>query len=320
LSIASNVGSELFITNYGIQKFDQNSTSKTFSLNQTFEEFSKNCTNLEFANDLNFSLIYSPPERITAVKLYFETNLAVDYGYDTLRDKLKINLFVSPYRNCVIKLTIEQMIRLTWFKNSNQTYDDYYEYLIFLCELNSLKDYNKETIIPNSMRFSFKSEIKFRLRICKILVYRFEDKCGIPDIPIGAEILRSNDERTIEILGPSHGKRYRIIGGNTLKCTFDGNWDKEPPLFEPEIQCNLRNFNSSLYKKIKFLDLEFFNETKVAVINSKVLFQCNNGENSSKIQVSICNENGSWIGDDFNCKLNSKYLKLKNQLINCIFR
>jgi len=320
LSIALNVSSELLIKNYEIQKFDQNSTSKTISLNQTFEEFSKKCTNFEFADDLNFSLIYSPPERITAVKLYFETNLTIDYGYDTLRDKLKINLFVSPYRNCIIKLTIEQMIKLSWFKNSNQTHDDYYEYLIFLCESNSLKDYNKETIIQNSMRFSFKSEIKFRLRICKILVYRFEDKCGIPDIPIGASILRSDDKRTIEILGPSHGKRYRIIGENTLKCTFDGNWDKEPPIFEPEIQCNFTNFDLRTYKSIKFENLEFFNETQVAVIDSKVLFECNNEENSSKIRVSICNENGLWIGDDFNCKFNSKYLKLKNQLINCIFR
>ncbi len=315
-----NVNSELFITNYGIQKFDQNSTSKTISFNQTFEEFNKNCTNFEFANDLNFSLIYSPHKRISFVELYYKTFVDHDYGKDTLRDKLEIYLFVS-HHNCISKLSKEGFFRFVRFKkDSNGTDGDNLTYWEFLCEINSLEDYNKETIIPNSMRFSFKSEIKFRLRICKILVYRFEDKCGIPDIPIGAEILRSDDERTIEILGPSHGKRYRIIGENTLKCTFDGNWDKEPPIFEPEIQCNLRNLNSSTYKRIKFLDLEFFNETEVAVINSKVLFECNNEENSSKIRVSICNENGLWVGDDFNCKLNSKYLKLKNQLINSIFR
>ncbi len=320
MSLALNASSELIITNYEIQKFDQNLTSKTISLNQTFEEFSKNCMDFEFANDLNFSLIYSPPERISAVKLYFETNLTFHYGSDTLRDKLKINLSVSPYRKCTIKLTIQQMIKLSWFKNSNETHGDYLEYLIFLCELNSLEDYDKETIIPNSMRFSFKSEKKFLLRICKILVYRFEDECGVPDIPIGASILRSDDRRTIQIFIPSNGKRYRTIGDNTLKCTFDGNWDKEPPIFEPEIQCNFTNFNLSAYKRIKFLDLEFFNETKVAVINTKALFQCNNEENSSKILVSICNENGLWTGDDFNCKFNSKYLNLKNQLIDCNFR
>jgi hypothetical protein len=141
-----------------------------------------------------------------------------------------------------------------------------------------------------------------------------------PHLPIGAHILRSDHERTIQIFGPSHGKRYRIIGENTLKCTFGGNWDKEPPIFEHEIQCNFTNFNLSTYKSIKFLNLQFFNETEVAVINSKDLFQCNNGENSLKTWVSTCNENGSWIGDDFNYKLNSKNLKLKNHLINCIFR
>ncbi len=304
-----NVSSELLIKNYEIQKFDQNSTSKTISLNQTFEEFSENCINFGRANDLSLSLIYSPRKRISVVELYFTTDF-VDYDNDTRSDKLKINLFVSPYRNCISK-------RMA--KNSNGIYGEKnLEYRVFLCELNSLEDYDKETIIPNSMRFSFKSEIKFRLRICKILVHRFEDECGIPDLPIRTEI-RFVDEGTIQILKLSNQKRYRIIGENTLKCTIDGNWDKEPPIFEPEIQCDLTNLNSTTYKSIQFLDFEFFNETEVAVIDSKVLFQCDN-ENPSKIRVSICNENGSWIGDDLNCKLNSKFSNLKNYLINHIFR
>jgi hypothetical protein len=304
----------LLITNYEIQKFDQNLTSKIISLNQTFEEFSTNCTDFESGNDLNFNLIYSPPERISVVELYFKTNLSdldVDYDYYTLRVKLEINIFVSPFRNCISK-QIEEY--------SNETYGDNLKHWVFLCELNSLEDYNKETIIPNSMRFSFKSEIKFLLRICKILVYRFEDECGVPDIPIGASTLLSDDGRTIEIFEPSHGKRYRVIGDNTLKCAFDGNWDKEPPIFEPIIQCDRTNLNLSIYKSIEYKNLGFINETEVAVFDSKVLFECNNGENSSKIRVSICNENGLWTGDDLNCKFNSKYLNLKNQLINCNFR
>jgi hypothetical protein len=116
------------------------------------------------------------------------------------------------------------------------------------------------------------------------------------------------------------GEIKNTLDADQKHQSFNGNWNKDSPIFEPEIQCNLTNFNSSTYKSIKFLDLQSFNETKVAVINSKVLFQCNNGENSSKILVSICNENGSWIGDDFNCKFNSKYLNLKSHLINCIFR
>ncbi len=317
MAIAWSVSSKLNITKYGIQQFDQNSTSKTISLNQTFEEFSENCVNFGLANNLNFSLIYSPHKRISVVELYFDSHRKY-LGYENLfrSDALKINLFVSPYSNC-----ISERIPL----RNREDWSEYHQ--IFVCEFNSFEDYNKEIVIPNSMRFSFKSEYEFLLRICKIFVYEFEVDCGFPDLPIGASIrgdhwvhaFSDDYNRTIEILGPSHGKRYRIIGENTLKCT-GGYWDKEPPIFEPEIQCNFTNFNLSTYKSIKFENLEFFNETQVAVIDSKVLFQCNNGDNSSKSRVSICNENGSWIGDDFNCKLNSKYLKLKIQLINCIFR
>jgi hypothetical protein len=170
----------LSITNYGIQKFDQNSTSKTISLNQTFEEFSENCIDFGRASDLDFSLIYSPHKRISVVELYFETDF-VDYDCDTRSDKSKINFFVSPHRNCFKRMG----------KYPNGIYGgEHLEYRVFLCELNSLEDYNKETIILNSMRFSFKSEIKFRLRISKILIYRFVDESGFPHLPIRASILR----------------------------------------------------------------------------------------------------------------------------------
>jgi hypothetical protein len=111
-----------------------------------------------------------------------------------------------------------------------------------------------------------------------------------------------------------------MIGENTINCISEGNWDKEPPIFEPTIKCISTNFNLSAYKSIKFENFEFFNETQVAVIGSRIKFKCNDSGNSSKFLVSICDENGSWIGDDFNCKLNSKLLNIKNQLINCIFR
>ncbi len=171
MSIALNVSSELFITNYGIQKLrtfqGYDRSYESISLSQIFEEFSENCMNLDRANDLNFSLVYSPRKRISVVELYFETHF-VDYDYDTRSDKLKINLFVSPFCNCISK-------RMEKYSNGIFGGENL-EYRGFLCELNSLY-YNKETIIPNSMRFSFKSAIIFGLRICKILVYRFEDEC-----------------------------------------------------------------------------------------------------------------------------------------------
>ncbi len=60
---------------------------------------------------------------------------------------------------------------------------------------------------------------------------------------------------------------------------------------------------SKLYKDFKLENFEYFNKTEVAVIDSKIIFKCYNEENSSKPHVSICNENGLWIGDDFKCKL-----------------
>jgi hypothetical protein len=94
-----------------------------------------------------------------------------------------------------------------------------------------------------------------------------------------------------------------MIGDSTMTCIFDGNWDRDPPLFEPVIQCNVEDITKNLSSAKNF---KFFNETKVAVIDSKIVFQCKNWKNSSKILVSLCGENGFWIGDDFKCKFGAK--------------
>jgi len=171
----------------------------------------------------------------------------------------------------------------------------------FICELNSFEDYKNE-IYSKSIMFSFESEKNFRLRICGINVYQFQDECGIPDKPLQALIRETG--KTVEYNPTPQEKKYRMIGNNTINCRFEGNWDKEPPLFEPITQCNIEKIqmNSSIHKSFQFLNLEFFNKTEVAVIDSKILFQCNNEENSSIIRILTCNENGSWIGDDLKCK------------------
>jgi hypothetical protein len=95
-----------------------------------------------------------------------------------------------------------------------------------------------------------------------------------------------------------------LIGDNTINCLFEGNWDKEPPLFEPIFQCNTSHIDleSKIYKKIELKDLDLFNGTEVAVHNSKIIFECNFGNKISKTLVSVCDENGFWIGDDYKCK------------------
>ncbi len=271
---------ELLIKKYEIHYLDQNSDTETIQLNQTFAELNKNCIDFKETKDLNFSLIYSPSRRISVVKLSSRKKL---------NDEFSINLFIADYLICTIKISTSSLSSI-YVSNS----------WVFICELNSLEGYKKEKFIPQSMHFSFKSDKIFSLSICRILVYEFGDKCKTPDIPFPASIRRL-DQRRIQFYENSQEKKYRIIGETILKCTFEGYWDNEPPIFEPIIQCNI---NSSAYKSIQFQDFEFFNETEVAVIDSKIIFQCNNEENSSKFLVAKCDKNGLWVGDDYKCKMN----------------
>jgi hypothetical protein len=176
---------------------------------------------------------------------------------------------------------------------------NYESYRLFICELKSPDYYKNETDIQKSLEFTFKSETEFKLQISRIDVYQFQNDCGIPDKPSHSTFEIMN--KTVKYY-PNSG--YNLIGENTINCVSDGNWDKEPPLLEPIIQCNTEDIdlNSSIYKSIKFEKLEFFNGTEVAVNGSEILFECNDGKNSSEILVSSCGINGSWIGSDYKCK------------------
>jgi hypothetical protein len=172
----------------------------------------------------------------------------------------------------------------------------------FICKFKSWEDYENEAIIPHSIEISFKSQKIFQLAIFEIYALYFHDNCGFPEVPLHASYNRPNDT-SVEYFPIPQRNEYRIIGGNVRTCGYEGDWDKEPPIFEPIIKCdtNKIDLNPRNYKSIKFENFEFFNKTKIAVIDSKILIQCHNEENSTKILV--CNENGLWIGDDFKCKL-----------------
>jgi hypothetical protein len=185
-------------------------------------------------------------------------------------------------------------------KNENDKFQN------ITCELKSPHYYKNETDITKSLEFTFKSEHsgtgtndEFELQICGIHVYRFHNDCGIPDKPLHSKLEILN--KTVKYYPDL---RYRIIGENTINCVSDGNWDKEPPLFEPIFQCNTSHIdlNSRIYKSIKFEKLEFFNGTEVAVNGSEIIFECDFGNKISKTLVSVCDEKGFWIGDDYKCK------------------
>jgi hypothetical protein len=170
--------------------------------------------------------------------------------------------------------------------------------------LQSFEDYKNETITPTIITFSLKSEKKLYLEICAISVYQFPNDCGIPDIPLHASYNRLN-KTSFEYFPTPQRNKHLMIGDSVINCLYSGNWDKESPIFEPIIKCNTDQIerNSSVYKIIEFKNFEFFNKTQVAVIDSKILFECINEENSNKTHVLLCNEKGLWIGDDFKCKL-----------------
>jgi hypothetical protein len=261
-------------------------------MNQTFEEFerkslaSEKCEPLNETYDRyqNFRITYSPPQRISVIELLFNAS----FVENATINGLNCTLSISPYRNCVLIMKSPIFRKHKW---------------VFICEFKSFEDYKNETISPTIIQFSFKSEKNFYLEICGIRAYRFPNDCGIPDMPLHASHKKLNDT-SFEYFSTQRNK-YRMIGDSVITCAYEGNWDKELPIFEPIIKCNASEIdvNSSIYKNIKLENFELFNRTKVAVIDSKILFECNNEENSSKIHVLLCNENGLWIGDHLKCKL-----------------
>jgi hypothetical protein len=269
----------------------QNNSVESIIINQTFFDYDidvlkrKVCREFKvetFPWHLNFHVIYSPPQRISIIDLEFYCISRID--------ELDIKLSISPYRNCAIV-------------NKKPQSNKFYKWT-FICELESFEDYKNETNFPTTIKFSFKSEKIFYLEICRIQVHRFQDSCGAPDIPLHASYNRLNDT-SFEYFPIVQRNKHRMIGDGVITCSYEGNWDKEPPIFEPIIKCNTNeiDINSNLYKIIKLHKYEFFNKTQVAVIDSKILFQCNNEENLSKLNYLTCNENGSWIGGDLKCKL-----------------
>ncbi len=329
--------SKLVIDRYEIHDLDQNMAINFVELNKTFEEFNKNCLTFNKSKNLKFKLIYSPEERITGLRINFKDMLTRKKYYN---NELIADLFINPYRNCIIgknnfrncfaieiievgvKPILYTQTLLNWFcsminiflrdlkssylilfflliESEGFYYYDKSNYPIFTCELKYPDYYMNETDIPKSLEFTFKSEKEFELRICSIYVYQFHNDCGIPDKPSHSTFEITN--KTVKYY-PNSG--YRLIGDNTINCLFEGNWDKEPPLFEPIFQCNTSDIDlkSKIYKKIELKDSELFNGTEVAVNNSKIVFQCDFGNKTSKTLVSVCDENGFWIRDDYKCK------------------
>ncbi len=145
-----------------------------------------------------------------------------------------------------------------------------------ICEIDSFDNYKNKKIIPNSILFYFKSEKKFQIAFYSINVYDFQDDCGTPDISLHASYKTINNN-SIEFFPTPQRNEHHMIVNSVIMCLNEGNGDKEPPIFEPIIKCNINeiDMNSSLYRSIKRENFELFNKTQITVIDSKILFQCN---------------------------------------------
>jgi len=79
-----------------------------------------------------------------------------------------------------------------------------------------------------------------------IYVYQFLDNCGILDILLQASTVTLTTQRSVVFYPTPQKREYRMIGDSTMTCIFDGNWDRDPPLFEPVIQCNVEDITKNL--------------------------------------------------------------------------
>lgn len=241
------------------------------------------CLNFEvLTNNVNINATYNPSQRFSVVKLKFE----VIFNESATIEELSVYLSIDRNRNCIVDERI--------------TYSLVEHELIFICELNPLENYKNETNNPQSVYLRFESKKFFELSFCGLNVIDFQDGCGTPDVPLDVSY-NLLDNKSIEY--SPNLQKYRMIGDGVITCLYEGNWNKAPPIFEPIAKCKTDKIelNSTVYKIVKFENFIFFNKTQVAVIDSKILFQCNE-ENSSKIFVLTCNHTGLWTGDDFKCK------------------
>jgi hypothetical protein len=101
---AIRLSSKLVIDRYEIQNLDQNMDINSVELNKTFEEFNGNFLTSNKSKDLKFKLIYSPEERITALSIRSKDVLTrnKDNGNNNDKPFADLNLFINPYRNCII--------------------------------------------------------------------------------------------------------------------------------------------------------------------------------------------------------------------------
>jgi hypothetical protein len=169
-------------------------TENTVLLSETFEKFSENCLVLKRTKNMTFNLLYSPVERISAIKFYFPGDF---WTKNLLHIEVKARIHSS--RDCIAYKELSK----TLFNNI---------YVTIICELNEFTDNAKEMIEnPQSIQFSFESKKIFDTRICNLFVYQFQHNCGTPDALLQAYTNTWNSDKTVKFLPIPQRKNHLLI-------------------------------------------------------------------------------------------------------------
>ena len=277
--IAEKESTRLVVENYKVNYYDLKD-SIGLDGNSSFEYLPFIALNK--SRRFIFQIKYSPKARLS----YVEMDLQI--LSEQLPTTLKVSLHINDYRNCVQSSQKRSQI--------NSVIE-----LKFICEAKTDVDFDIEgKDLPNSLRFSFESQTQFMSRVIRLSVFRFINGCGSPDIPLNARTIMDSSKNTMSIYS-SKPDRYKIPGVNleTIYCLYEGNWNKEFQSLYSVTTCPLDEFNfgSPLFKNISKEYFEYFNDTLLATVDSKIQFQCNNSQNSSEFHYVYCRGDGHWTGE-----------------------
>ncbi len=193
---------------------NKNPGLETVFLNETFQEFSENCDKIfKRTKNLNLKTYYSRKYHISVIEITFEDLLNKNKVHSP-KSEIQLKVFVTSLRNCIVDEK--------YFMDYEKSF-----FYRFVCELNSTEYSGSETNAPEIIQLSFNWKKVFKLKLCNLYVFQFEDDCGIPDIPLHSST--QNSGKTVEFY-PTIQQRYWMIGENTINCISEGNWYKEPPI------------------------------------------------------------------------------------------
>jgi hypothetical protein len=130
----------------------------------------------------NLKTYYLPKYKISVIKITFEDVLN-NNKIHSLKSEIQLKVFVTSFRNCIV----DEKYFLDYENNF---------FYRFACQLNPTECSGSETNAPEVIRMSFNSKKVFKLKLCYLYVFQFQNNWGIPYIPLHSSI--QNLGKTVE--------------------------------------------------------------------------------------------------------------------------